>query len=53
MTPCYTGFTLNTAVVWCDGSGAAFDLRTPAFSFPPYVFSVIKTKTGNAGCRAR
>jgi hypothetical protein len=31
---CYTGVTLNTAVVWCDGSGAVFDLRTPAFSFP-------------------
>ena len=31
---CYTAITLNTAVVWCDGSGAVFDLRTPAFSFP-------------------
>src|SRR5580700_6547748 len=31
---CYTAVTLNTAVVWCDGSGAVFDLRTPAFSFP-------------------
>jgi hypothetical protein len=31
---CYTVVTLNTAVVWCDGSGALFDLRTPAFSFP-------------------
>src|SRR6202790_5769752 len=31
---CYTEVTLNTAVVWCDGSGAVFDLRTPAFSFP-------------------
>src|SRR5580693_860874 len=31
---CYTDVTLNTAVVWCDGSGAVFDLRTPAFSFP-------------------
>jgi hypothetical protein len=31
---CYTEITLNTSVVWCDGSGAVFDLRTPAFSFP-------------------
>src|SRR5579863_4013475 len=31
---CYTGVTLNTSVVWCDYSGAAFDLRIPAFSFP-------------------
>jgi len=30
---CYTETTLNTSVVWCDGSGAGFDLRTPAFGF--------------------